>query len=137
MTNKAPKRYVERFLEVAEDTDWSRYSRLQDLTQADLRAAAEALWQHSTRTRRYVQTLPKNITSDDVERVLMTYVGTWEDENHVVSEIYRSFMDRVDEMGLSQGTRDRIVEDLYQQWAGEVPRTVVNNVDGIRGFYGL
>lgn len=124
--------FADRFAEKAADTDYSWRVELQDFSQYDIRAAAEALWLHLAR-----HGIGPNATELN-EQIIVTAMRArakrYDDGGDLVAQEFENFWDACDEQPLSSATEDMIREDLVasflsgQRKAGMI---VVNNLHGI------
>jgi len=105
--------YVRRSLALMEDTDWSCYSKLQDVSSGDMIAAALGLYQH------YGMRHPN---SDDMINMLLHRPVThyYADANALACSEQQEFMDQADALGLPSHLLDSlseaIVNSMRQRW---------------------
>lgn len=106
-------RFVDHFTEVAADSDYSRYPKLRDTTQDDIRAAAEALWQKRWKSP---EDFSEQVTEAEVVEALLAKTEHYDDENHLASVIHKSYWDMTDDLGLSSGLREKMQKELSQEY---------------------
>lgn len=119
MQQYGKSRFADRFAEVAADSDYSSYAKLQRTSQYDIRAAAEALWQRTRRAQDRPEEVAKHLTGVDVINVLTAQVERYDDDNEMVSVNYEGYWDWTDKLGLSSGLRQRMQEELAQKYLAE------------------
>jgi hypothetical protein len=124
-------RFADRFAERAADSDYSRYSQLQDTTSEDIRAAAEALWWKKWRSP---EDYSEQVTEADVIEALLAKAEYYSDDNHLVSVVYETYWDMTDKLGLPSGLLQQMEKALSRKYLDEKRAegfAVVNNDHGI------
>lgn len=126
--------FADTFAEKAADTDYSRHAGLRDVTQYDIRAAAEVLWQRITRSGGDPAEFSKRITGMDVIETLLAKVEKYDDDNHLVSVNYEGYWDWTDGMIDSNSLKRDIQDHLARKRKAEKKAegfVVVDNRYGI------
>lgn len=134
MRNYGLSEFADAFAEKAADTDYSRHASLRDVTQYDIRAAAEAMWQRITRSGGDPEEFSKRIMGMDVVETLLAKVEHYQDDNHLVSVNYEGYWDMTDGMIDSSGLKRDIQDHLARKYKAEKRSegfTVVDNRYGI------
>jgi len=126
--------FADRFAEKAAEADYSKFPHLRDVTQYDIRAAGEALWQRITRSGGDPEEFSKRITGTDVVETLLAKVEHYQDDNHLVSVEHEGYWDWTDKLGLSSSLRQQMQEELTRNYLAEKQGegfTTVSNQWGI------
>lgn len=134
MRNYGLSKFADAFAEVAADTDYSRFASLRDVTQYDIRAAAEVLWQRITRSGGDPEEAARALTEIDVTETLLARVEYYQDDNHLVSVNYEGYWDMTDGIIDSPGLKRDIQDHLARKYKAEKRTegfTVVDNRYGI------
>lgn len=125
--------FADRFALQAADSDYSnpRYSKLQGVSQYDIRAAAEALWAYAIRND--VDLVALDLTEQIVITAMLSQERRWDDENDLVSSEFEDYWDATDEHNFSTGLRKQIQEELARNFlaAKREKYVVVNGSHGI------
>lgn len=123
--------FADHFAEVAADSDYSRHAKLREVTQYDIRAAAEALWSRKWRSEKDYS---EQVTEADVIEALLAKVEYYDDENHLVSVVHQDYWDATDKLRLSSGLLQQMQKELSRKYLYEKRIegfTVVDNDHGI------
>lgn len=126
--------FADRFAKMAADSDYSRHGGLQEVSQCDIRAAAEALWWNAARKGLDRDELYRGLAEADVISAMLAQVEHYMDDNHLVSVNFEGYWDMTDNMIESPGLRQQIEEHLSQNWLRDKKAegcTVVSNRYGI------
>lgn len=136
MQQDTPAGFVERFSEVAADSNYSRYIRLRETGTHDIRAAATALREHTA--DRWGETglssLHQNLDEELVTEALLAQRRHYDDESELVAAEFQEFWDACDVQRLSHGTLERIKTELARSFLASRKAekfTVVDNEQGI------
>jgi hypothetical protein len=134
MRNYGLSEFADAFAEKAADTDYSKHANLRDVTQYDIRAAAEALWQKITHSGGDPKEFSKRIMGMDVIETLLAKIERYDDDNHLVSVNYEGYWDMTDGMIDSDGLKRDIQNHLARKYKAEKRSegfTVVDNRYGV------
>lgn len=136
MQQNEKSEFVDRFVEVAANSDYSRHAKLQRTDQHDIQAAAEALWWRITCApgRAGFKEYSEEIADADVIETLLAKIERYDDDNHLVSVNYEGYWDMTDGLGLSSGLRERMQRELSLKYLSEKRMegfVTVNNERGI------
>lgn len=127
--------FIKRFADVAADSDYSRYTQLQDISQFDIDAAARALWQHTAEEKKDAEETARDLIEADVLRVLLAQVEHYMDSNDLVSVNYEGYWDMTDSLIGSPGLRKQIEEYLSAQYLLNRRTDGQTVVDGEHGIW--
>ncbi|MCP9209602.1 hypothetical protein [Streptomyces cucumeris] len=126
--------FVDRFTEVAADSDYSSYARLTGIDRWDIRATAEALWTHWLRFGGDREEMARSLTGEVVIDALLAQEARYDDEGDLVEAQFTAFWDAVDDMKLTFGLRGKIRSELASKYLGdqrEQGHSVVSDGQGI------
>lgn len=131
--NDGINEYAKAFAEVAADSDYSRYTKLQTASQQDIKAAAQFVWQIGNHLD------PRKLPLDEesVIQAMLAQVKRYGDESELVSTEYQEYWDATDEMRFSSFLLDQMAKELTGRFLAAKRAegyVVVNNDDGIRLF---
>jgi hypothetical protein len=100
--------YVQATIDLMADTDWSRYTELQDASTGDIKAAAVALWNAAGEDK------PEAPDADAMIRMLKNRYACFSDYSAMANgeDDTRRFMDRADEFNLTSGLMDRLNTEI-------------------------
>lgn len=118
MQQYGKSRFADHFAEVAADSDYSRYAKLRDTTQYDIRAAAEALWQQRTRSNG-LKEYSEQVTEADVIEALLAQVEKYGDDNELVSVNYEHYWDLTDTLIDSSDLKKQIERHLAHKFMND------------------
>lgn len=135
MRNYGLSEFADAFTEKAADTDYSRHAKLRDVTQYDIRAAAEVLWQRVTRSGGDPKEFSQRIMGMDVVETLLARVEHYQDDNHLVSVNYEGYWDWTDKLGLSSGLREQMQRELSRKYLTEKRSEGFDTVDNRYGIW--
>lgn len=123
--------FADRFAEKAADSDYSRHTKLQMISQYDIRAAAEALWAYAMRND--VDLDRTELTENIVITALLAQDRRWDDENELVSTQFEEYWDLTDTFHFSPSLVAQMQEELVRKFLNSkrAEYIVVNNRDGI------
>lgn len=131
------KDFVEWFVAVAADSDYSSYAKLQRTTSEDIKAAGEALVQHLTAKGADLTKVGEELTGEKVVEALFAKAEHYMDDNELVSVNHQDYWDATDGLGFSSGLRQQMQEELSAKYLTEKKSqgaTVVNGPNGIWVF---
>lgn len=125
--------FAQKFIELAADSDYSRYQKLRDISERDIRAAADALWLKSSRNGSVEDTFAF-LDESTVVSALRCLARRYDDANDLVSSQFREYWDATDKHIKSPGLLARMEAELCSGFLAskkEEGITVVDNAYGI------
>lgn len=134
MQNYGLSWFADRFAEKAADTDYSRHANLQDVTQYDIRAAAEVLFHRIARAGGDPDEFGTRIMGMDVIETLLAKVEHYQDDDHLVSVNYEGYWDMTDGLGFSSGLLEQMRRELSRKYLTEKR---VEGFDTVSNRYGI
>jgi len=127
--------FIDRFVEVAADSDWSSRSELQNTEARDIRAAAESLWIHYDNLGHHLSNAAGNLRPGvGIANVLLSQVKRYDDEGELVSVEYEEYWDVTDAIGLSNSLKNQMKGELSNSFLAAKEKEgciVINNQEGI------
>jgi hypothetical protein len=127
--------FIDRFIEVAANSDWPSRQELQDTEELDIQAAAEALWIHYDNLGHHLPRAAGNLRPGaGVINVLLSQVKRYDDKGELVSVEFEEHWDAIDAMGFSDSLKNQMKEELAHVFLAARKKEgciVVNNQDGI------
>ena len=129
MHSSARDKFVERFADLAAESDYSRHPQLRGASEWDIKAAGEALWTYAMREDIDISKPGESM----VITAMLAQTKRWDDEGELVSVEFEEYWDATDKLGLS----GLLTKDLKRELTAKYLATrrddfvVVNNRYGI------